>query len=661
MKLRILLAGLICGAALLAADTGAELFQKAVTQEQAAGNLPEAIRLYQQVAKDYASNRPLAAKALIQAARCYEKLGQDKATKIYEQVARDFSDQAEQANAARARLAALRQPAPPITMTARRIEPVIAGAELATDGRRVIYRDESADALMISDLAGRNKRLVYKWTRDNPLRSFSPSRDLSMVAVTSSPGAFGARKLAVVNTDGTNYREIGQANLLVTNVGRAPLTWSWDNRYVLLRDPQPDDSTVVIRVSVADGQRREILRSEKTPISQASLSPDGRFIAYSEGSPGATKVFVAPCEGGEPRLVSEDANFLDWTRDGRYLAVNRGRPDSRALYLLPVKDGQAAGEPVFIRNGAIQAGGITAGGALFYVSVPPLAPATFVLGTLGPDGHVIAWKPLSLASRVNSNPFPVWSPDSRRIAYTTENPDAGGLNATVRIRDIVSEEDREIYRSSAGLPVCVWATQHANLFCGEVAGPTTEILSLSVDGSRVERIGSIPEFAALHGVSRDDATLYMSTLSPKVGVVRFNIATREESAVEKGVAHSPDGSWVYMLAADQRDVQIRPGSGSDWRHLVSVRYDVNSPTYPFAFTAGGNWFFYPDKDSAGNDSLFRVSTAGGEPERLGDFPSHARSGYLKVSPDEGKILFGAQPNPQPETWLLENFEPKQAH
>ena len=68
MKRRILFAGLIFGVALLAAASGAELFQRAVTQEQAAGNLPEAIKFYQQVAKHYASNRPLAAKALVQAA-----------------------------------------------------------------------------------------------------------------------------------------------------------------------------------------------------------------------------------------------------------------------------------------------------------------------------------------------------------------------------------------------------------------------------------------------------------------------------------------------------------------------------------------------------------------------------------------------------------------
>src|ERR1700678_4448585 len=123
MKLRVLIAGIVFAVAALAADSGAELFQKAVTQERAAGNLEEAIKLYQRVAKEYASDRPLAAKALVQAAHCYELLGQDKqnkAVKLYEQVARDFGDQREPSAAASARLAVLRQgerAATPATMT----------------------------------------------------------------------------------------------------------------------------------------------------------------------------------------------------------------------------------------------------------------------------------------------------------------------------------------------------------------------------------------------------------------------------------------------------------------------------------------------------------------------------------------------------------------
>jgi tetratricopeptide (TPR) repeat protein len=110
MKLRILIAGLILTASALSAETGAELFQKGVTQERVAGNLEEAIQLYQRVAKEFAADRPLAAKALLRESQCYEKLGQDQALKLCEQAARDYRDQPEPVATANARPAALRQP-----------------------------------------------------------------------------------------------------------------------------------------------------------------------------------------------------------------------------------------------------------------------------------------------------------------------------------------------------------------------------------------------------------------------------------------------------------------------------------------------------------------------------------------------------------------------
>jgi hypothetical protein len=75
VKLTVLIVGLMFGASAFGAETGAKLFQKAVTQERAAGNLEEAIRLYRRVATEFASDRALAAMALVQEARCYENLG----------------------------------------------------------------------------------------------------------------------------------------------------------------------------------------------------------------------------------------------------------------------------------------------------------------------------------------------------------------------------------------------------------------------------------------------------------------------------------------------------------------------------------------------------------------------------------------------------------
>jgi len=142
MKKGILFVGLLVGVA-LAAETGAELYQKAVVQERAAGNLEEAIKLYQHVAKEFASDRALAAKALVQAARCYEKLGQDKAVKLYEQVARDFGDQRESAATARERLALIAggtKPKAGSGMLAHQIPVPPSAALVHSDGRHVFLR-----------------------------------------------------------------------------------------------------------------------------------------------------------------------------------------------------------------------------------------------------------------------------------------------------------------------------------------------------------------------------------------------------------------------------------------------------------------------------------------------------------------------------------------
>src|SRR5512139_2135528 len=110
-------------------QSGQDLFQQALVKEQADGDLRAAIGLYQRIVREFAADRTLAAKALVQMGRCHEKLGSLEAQKAYEQVLKDYADQKEAAGYARARLTAMRrpsaEPAEP-TMQARRL---LAGGE----------------------------------------------------------------------------------------------------------------------------------------------------------------------------------------------------------------------------------------------------------------------------------------------------------------------------------------------------------------------------------------------------------------------------------------------------------------------------------------------------------------------------------------------------
>ena len=93
-----------CLAAPAFAQSAAELYQQGLVQENGAGNLRNAIQLYERAAKESKGDRTTAALALMGAARCYEKLGQDESRKLYQEVANSYSDQTEQAALAREHL-----------------------------------------------------------------------------------------------------------------------------------------------------------------------------------------------------------------------------------------------------------------------------------------------------------------------------------------------------------------------------------------------------------------------------------------------------------------------------------------------------------------------------------------------------------------------------
>src|SRR5579859_721474 len=111
MKNFRVLSGMILAAILsvgmVFAQSGYDLFQKALVKERAEGDLKGAIPMFQRVVSEAGANRELAAKALVEMGGCYEKLGQGEAQKAYERVLRDYPDQSAEASEARARLAAL--------------------------------------------------------------------------------------------------------------------------------------------------------------------------------------------------------------------------------------------------------------------------------------------------------------------------------------------------------------------------------------------------------------------------------------------------------------------------------------------------------------------------------------------------------------------------
>ena len=668
----VMLAGLLAEFAVVplhAQTRPAVELEAAIAKEQVNGDLKTAIAAYQKIAADKSAPRDVRAKALLHLAGCYEKLGQ-QAQSVYQQIVRDFGEQPA-ATQARVRLAALKQddhPAAPVTMTQRRIAFTSPNAGPGdTDGHRVVYEDRATGEVIYGDIAGHSKRVIFK-AKPDELPGWSPSKDFSMVFLRFHAKPGQPQTFAVVNTDGTGYREIAKLDA-------SPVcwpSWSWDNRYLLCAQSK-DGTSRLLGISVTDGQTRELLSLKAAKVTAVNFSPDGRLVAYqaqpSSVADPVSQIFVMPAEGGAPQLVYEERltsmlaslKLLDWTADGRYLAIASERTGKGALHLLPIKDGKSAGAQVFVRVGDFEEGATTAAGGLIYRSVEPGGVWAVYFASLDANSRPGVWKRLDLPLGNTLNPEPQWSGDSNQIVYSAQHEDMGQTGGeSIRLHNLSAGGDREIYHA-LGYTHCTWAAQQLNLFCAENGMGKTDIFSISVDSGQVERLHNSPGLPmfGLH-VSRDDRALYMfrSKFSGEEGeLLRWEIATQRETILER----MPPGAWGWVSQDERwvvevdehRNLKIRPTSGGDWKPLLS-----DSHAGHFNLTPDGNWVLYHSVDSAGKQSLFRVATAGGQPERLGDFPTHSADGSLEISPDGRKVMAAVGDYEHiDELWSLENFVP----
>jgi serine/threonine protein kinase/Tol biopolymer transport system component len=562
-----------------------------------------------------------------------------------------------------------RQPAGPTTMTQHKID-IQALWPQATDGRRMVYRDDATGELIYSELGTKMRRVVFKAKPDD-LPDWMPSRDFSMVALQFETRPNRPGFVAIVRIDGKGYRELIREQRHhefgghLDSIG-GMANWSWDNRYLLIQLVNQDPQRILI-VSTTSGERRELFSQKSGDFRPCAFSPDGRFVACicrpPLDFPGRSRLFMLPVQGGEPHLVtdgpSSNFNLFDWTADGRYLVVLSPQFDKPALQLLPVKDGAADGEPILIQPGRIMAAATTKAGRLIYRRAKPGGFWPVHLASLDEGGRPGNWRKLDLpGENYDVNPWPNWSPDGTRVVYTTQDVDATSGSSVVRVRDFGTGKDREIYRTREYVE-CVWATRQATLFCSSWAADT-EILAIAPDSGQVERLGRFPAcMAFVWGASGDGRALFLVKLAKEKTTVRWDIATGRETILDKGPAKddyatllSPDEQWLARM--DHYQVEVKPTSGADWKALVSSHFEHPQ----FIFTPDSKWLLYHDLDSAGRHGLFRVPVAGGTAERLGDFPSTSSGGSIVVSPDGRQVIVASfEYEHAYELWALDNFIP----
>lgn len=91
--------------------------------------------------------------------------------------------------------------------------------------------------------------------------------------------------------------------------------------------------------------------------SEAHISPDGKWIAFSASYDSERDVYVMPVAGGTPRRLTFEGGFVQtigWTPDGRVIFASRlaGGGQGEILYTVSPEGGEAAAIPLWRATGA---------------------------------------------------------------------------------------------------------------------------------------------------------------------------------------------------------------------------------------------------------------------------------------------------------------------
>jgi Tol biopolymer transport system component len=443
------------------AQTAEELFQQGVQLEEVKGELAKAIEVYKDILSMHTPNKSVAARSLLHLGKCYEKLGQRDAQRAYERILKEFGDQTEVVAEARARLASLsfqgkkggaaRTAGHNAGMGFRKIDfPENQSthlARLSPDGNRLLYVHVQGKrpqfSLHVKDFSTGQDKLLVEEVEVGEYAFFVWSPDGKKVVYKH-----GAGELRVINSDGGETQTLWRS--ADSNVVVLPLDWSRDGRNLLLALFQPVEWRLRLALlSASGGEPRSIVAGGASEIYEhARFSPDGRYIVGQKSRDGNTDLFIWSTDGNlETRLTDHAAkeDYPFWSPDGKYIVFTSDKSKTVDLWAIPMRGAEPAGPPVLVKRNLGQNICLTeytpSGILTMYMLSEGGVSDLFVLPVDSLTGEARG-KFLPFARYPTAHFMPRWSPDGRRVVYTSRKGNIG--TPKIYLSSGSEKEDQEI-------------------------------------------------------------------------------------------------------------------------------------------------------------------------------------------------------------------------
>jgi Tol biopolymer transport system component len=381
--------------------------------------------------------------------------------------------------------------------------------------------------------------------------------------------------------------------------------------------------------------------------SEAAISPDGRFVAYSGNVAGVADIWIVDARGGEPRRLTASPardRHPAWFPDGSALAFVSDHEDQAAVWTVPRAGGAPvlllanADEPAISPDGtrlAFVRPGDRGEGRIFVAPISDLASARAI--TRNRDG---LW----------NHQQPAWSPDGDTVCYAAGRDlwivPAGGGSARRLTTD--GEYDREPW----------WAPDGRHVYFSSYRDGNAAIWRVPTSGGRPERITAGSSSEWFPSVSRDGSHLAYATYTENPDVFVRDLVSGAERRIggvrdEAEPVLAPDGRSVAFTSdriGGRADLwhQALSATGEpegEPRRLTETSGSVSQPSY----SPDGRWIAY-HQVITGQRDIWVVAVTGGPPVRVTDDP--AIDIHPEWSPDGRAIVFVSERFGAQRLWIV---------
>jgi len=297
------------------------------------------------------------------------------------------------------------------------------------------------------------------------------------------------------------------AFLLLYDYGNG-LSWSPDGKYLAFsgqRSPREPNSIFLLSRESLEARQITTPPAGFLGDSTPAFSPDGKVLAFVRGASSRdVEIYTMPATGGEPKRLTFDnrsGRSLAWTADGREILFSLWASATFRLWRVSAAGGTP--EQLAVGQGGSTLAISRQGDHLAY-SQESRDTDIWRIGTSGPT----SMRPTRLISSTRLDYGPQYSPDSKRIAFTSGRSgsneiwlcDADGLNP-VQLTSFAGPD--------VGSPR--WSPDGRQVAFDSVATGNRDIFVVSVEGGKPRRLTEDSSDEVRPSWSRDGRWIYFGS------------------------------------------------------------------------------------------------------------------------------------------------------